>query len=77
VQRGEDPSGVFRDPQASILVPWPDNRRESHRTGEAEGRGAEAASELCQPTSCDKDYFPLYAGQPEDVQKAYEEAMGF
>jgi 5,5'-dehydrodivanillate O-demethylase len=33
VERGEDPSGVFRNPDANRLVPWPDGCREALEPG--------------------------------------------
>lgn len=76
VELGEDPSGVFRDPAAGEIVSWPDDRRQELEAAcpveEWLGRNAGISNLL----RSDDDYFRLYAGQPPEVRKAYEEAMG-
>jgi 5,5'-dehydrodivanillate O-demethylase len=76
VERGEDPSGVFRDPSAGEIVRWPDNRREKIEPGRPKADVLKQMQNQASPLRAKNDYFGFYAGQPEDVQKAYEEAMG-
>jgi 5,5'-dehydrodivanillate O-demethylase oxygenase subunit len=76
VANGEDPSGVFRDPEANTLVRWPDNRRERIEPGKPKADLLKQLANFASPLRAKNDYFNFYAGQPEDVAKAYEEAMG-
>jgi 5,5'-dehydrodivanillate O-demethylase len=76
VARGEDPSGVYRDPEANTIVRWPDNRREKLEPGKPKAELLKQLENFASPLRAKNDYFQFYAGQPEDVQKAYEEAMG-
>src|SRR5665213_1266394 len=76
VARGEDPSGVYRDPEANTIVRWPDNRRERLEPGKPREALLKQLENFASPLRAKNDYFNFYAGQPEDVQKAYEEAMG-
>ena len=76
VARGEDPSGVFRDPAANNLVPWPDNRREKLEPGKPKEAVIQQLVNFSSPLRAKGDYFAFYAGQPEEVKKAFEEAMG-
>jgi hypothetical protein len=69
--------GVIRDPDQNHIINWPDDRRPSVTRGLPKEewlrrRSARPAGGLRDPD----DYFQFYAGQPEDVRKAYEEAMG-
>jgi hypothetical protein len=77
LERGEDPSVVFRDPAANEGVFWPDNRREhmteAITTEEWWRRKKESFSSALRSGD---DFFPLYAGQPEHVREQYLEAMG-
>jgi len=76
VALGEDPSGVFRDPEANTIVRWPDNRRETIEPGQPKAVLVKRLENGLSPLRAKTDYFNFYAGQPEDVAKAYEEAMG-
>jgi 5,5'-dehydrodivanillate O-demethylase oxygenase subunit len=76
VANGEDPSGVYRDPEANTIVRWPDNRREKLEPGKPKAELLKQLENFASPLRAKNDYFAFYAGQPEDVQKAYEEAMG-
>ncbi len=76
VARGEDPSGVYRDPEANKIVRWPDNRREKLEAGRPKAELLKQLEAFASPLRAKNDYFAFYAGQPADVQKAYEEAMG-
>jgi 5,5'-dehydrodivanillate O-demethylase len=74
VERGEDPKGVIRDPEQNKPARWPDNRRASLERGKP--REEMLRSQNNNGLRNRDDYFQFYAGQPEDVRKAYEEAMG-
>lgn len=76
VARGEDPSGVFREPEANVLVNWPDNRREKLEPGKPREVILQQLANFSSPLRAKDDYFAFYAGQPEEVKKAFEEAMG-
>ena len=76
VARGEDPSGVFRDPEANKLVRWPDNRREVLEPGKPREVVLKQLENFASPLRRKGDYFAFYAGQPAEVSKAFEEAMG-
>lgn len=76
VARGEDPSGVFRGPEANIIVSWPDNRREKIEPGRPLADFLIERARAGSPLRGEDDYFQFYAGQPEEVRKAYKEAMG-
>jgi 5,5'-dehydrodivanillate O-demethylase len=76
VERGEDPSGLIRDPERNVCITWPNNRTE--RLTKAPTK-AEKLTELARFNNGlrgENDYFRFYAGQPADIAKAYEEAMG-
>ena len=74
VAEGRDPKGVFRDSVAHAVIRWPDNRRERIDQGvpKANWPTMRAASALTPGN----DYFQFYAGQPEEVRRAFEAAMG-
>ena len=73
VAEGRDPKGVVRDPAANNPIHWPDDRAKRLTAGYPRERlvGRRARNGLIGD-----DYFVFLAGQPEDVRKAYEEAMG-
>ncbi len=78
VERGEDPTGVIRDPLKNKVVHWPDDRRSVLTKGlprdEWLARKARSSESGLVGTN---DYFSFYAGQPEHVRRLYEEAMGY
>jgi 5,5'-dehydrodivanillate O-demethylase len=76
VAAGEDPSGVFRDPAANVLVPWPDNRRVKVEPGRPKEEWLRQRAAFSSPLRGKDDYFTFYAGQPDDVRRAFEVAMG-
>ena len=77
VQDGEDPSGVFRDPEAAKIVHWNDNRRARLEPGKPKAEVVKTLGGNGPLAGLTKgDYFIFYAGQPNDVRKAFEEAMG-
>jgi 5,5'-dehydrodivanillate O-demethylase oxygenase subunit len=75
VAEGRDPMGVIRDPDRTV-VNWPDNRRVQMEKGLSREDWTARRRQFRQNPLTQDDYFAFYAGQPEDVRKAYEEAMG-
>jgi 5,5'-dehydrodivanillate O-demethylase oxygenase subunit len=73
IERGEDPKGVVRDPKVNECISLPMTGREFY----VDGLSVEQikASPVLVPSTPDR--FPFLAGQPEEVRKAYEDAMGF
>jgi 5,5'-dehydrodivanillate O-demethylase oxygenase subunit len=76
VERGEDPKGVIRDPAKNVCIRWPNERTErlTHPPTMEElvallARGPSGLRGA-------RDYFPFYAGQPEEVRQAFAAAMG-
>lgn len=77
VARGQDPSGVVRDPDKARLVRWPDNRRPLHERGLPRAEWLRQLEGRRRRVGIGEDeYFIFYAGQPPEVRRAYEEAMG-
>ncbi|MCL2395324.1 MAG: hypothetical protein FWC87_11640, partial [Acidimicrobiaceae bacterium] len=77
VGRGEDPMGVIRDPAENVRIRWMGDPDRTERLTHAPSRERFLAqlsrgSALREPG----DYFQFYAGQPEHVRRAFEEAMG-
>jgi 5,5'-dehydrodivanillate O-demethylase len=73
---GRDPTGVVRDPAANTLIRWPDDRRALMEKGLPKAEWLERRAKApASPRPAD-EYFQFYAGQPPEVRKAYEEAMG-
>lgn len=71
VARGEDPSGLIRDPAKNRRVPLPVAMRK------ALVEGMTLEEYLRHPMwGTHIHHFPFHAGQPEAVKRAYEEAMG-
>ena len=75
IERGEDPSGVFRDASASELVPWPQDRRSEFEPGISRADWERRRRYLREATGT-ADHFRLYAGQPDRVRSEYESVMG-
>ncbi len=72
IAKGEDPKAVIRDPELNRCVPLP----VAERRFLAEGASRE---EILAHTLLGKQLtsgFPFQAGQPDDVRREYEEAMG-
>jgi 5,5'-dehydrodivanillate O-demethylase oxygenase subunit len=72
IGRGEDPKGVIRDPAAnvSVLLPVAERRFLTESL---------SREELLRHPVLGKQYageYPFQAGQPEEVRRAYAEAMG-
>jgi 5,5'-dehydrodivanillate O-demethylase len=70
--RGQDPKGVIRDPEANRRVALP------VADYEAMTRGLDREDMLAHPfiRGFLTGGYPFQAGQPEDVRRAYEQAMG-
>ena len=72
ISRGEDPKGLIRDPASNVLVRLP----VAERRFLTESLSRE---ELLKHPVLGKQYageYPFQAGQPDEVRKAYAEAMG-
>jgi 5,5'-dehydrodivanillate O-demethylase len=70
VARGEDPKAIVRDPNANDPIVLPvANRR-------ALTLGLSRAELALNPFAAPRHY-PFQAGQPDDVRRAYDDAMGF
>jgi 5,5'-dehydrodivanillate O-demethylase oxygenase subunit len=72
ISRGEDPKGVIRDPASNVAVRLPVAERRF--LTESVSR-----EELLKHPVLGKQYageYPFQAGQPEEVRRAYAEAMG-
>lgn len=76
VEAGEDPSGVFRNADAHDIVRWPDNRREKIEPGRPKAEWLRQRAAFSSALRGKDDYFGFYAGQPEEVRRAFEEAFG-
>ncbi len=78
VQRGEDPSGIVRDPEINRCISFPNDLRASFVSAPTPERLAERLSRLKQimPGSRPEDYFFLLEGQPDAVREEWEWCMG-
>ncbi len=70
VERGEDPKAIVRDPKANERIMLPVANRHSLIDGLT--RKEMDASPFAGPRN-----YPFQAGQPDEVRRAYYEAMGF
>jgi 5,5'-dehydrodivanillate O-demethylase len=70
VAHGEEPKAIVRDPQANEMIPLPIANRKIL----VDGLSREAFEK--NPLASARRY-PFQAGQPEEVRRAYDEAMGF
>jgi 5,5'-dehydrodivanillate O-demethylase len=70
VARGEDPKAIVRDPAANEKIPLPI----ANRSLLVDGLPREQFEK--HPLAGSRRY-PFQAGQPEEVRRAYDEAMGF
>lgn len=78
VRRGEDPTGVLRDPEQNKVVTWPDDRREevTRALSREDWLKSKARFQHASGLRDPGERFIFYAGQPQHVRAAYEEAMG-
>lgn len=77
VGRGEDPSGVVRDPAANVAIAFPGAlaaRTQRVATVDAVRQRIETLHRIL-PTLGDDPFF-LMAGQPPAIRRAWEQAMG-
>jgi 5,5'-dehydrodivanillate O-demethylase len=73
IARGEEPKGLIRDPATNECVRLPIVNREDYLDGKTLAQiAADPRFSQATPRS-----YPYQAGQPDEVRKAYEEAMGF
>ena len=70
VKRGEDPKAIVRDPARNVSIPLPVANRDILING------LPRAQFEAHPIAGARRY-PFQAGQPDDVRRAYDEAMGF
>jgi 5,5'-dehydrodivanillate O-demethylase oxygenase subunit len=70
IERGEDPKAIVRDPKANERIMLPVANRRSLIDGLT--REEMDATPFAGPRN-----YPFQAGQPEEVRRAYYEAMGF
>ena len=71
VAAGRDPKGVFRDPAANVCVQLPNASRKLLLEGLPLAEYKEHPNWGKHLTQ-----FPFHFGQPEEVKRAYEKAMG-
>jgi 5,5'-dehydrodivanillate O-demethylase len=78
VERGEDPSGLVRNPEDNECIAWPRGLRRFYdapvTTEQVRGRLASIARAV--PSLPVGERFFLMAGQPDDVREQWEYAMG-
>ena len=78
VERGEDPKGLLRDPQANDCIEWPFAPWRAKM--EAEFTLSEYLQRRARFNRINavppEDYFGFYAGQPADIREQFKEAMG-
>jgi 5,5'-dehydrodivanillate O-demethylase oxygenase subunit len=74
VARGEDPKGVVREVAKNDPIHWPDDRSTRLTAGYPRERLLRRRAE--RNGLIGDDYFVFLAGQPPEVRKEYEEAMG-
>lgn len=78
VERGEDPSGLVRDPAANECIAWP-TETIAHYTRPATRESVLKFSEFLhklQPAMAPEDNFFLMSGQPEVVRAEWNYLMG-
>jgi 5,5'-dehydrodivanillate O-demethylase len=74
VAAGGDPKGIVRDPARNRCVELPIMYREQFRNGLTRDEIAEFPDNVANPFAVRP--YPFQAGQPEEVRRAYEDAMG-
>jgi len=76
IEKGQDPSGVIRDPEKA-KIGWPDDRRsylqEEMTVEEWISKNKARGIDLADP---DADFFLWHAGMPRHIKEQYLEAMG-
>jgi 5,5'-dehydrodivanillate O-demethylase len=74
VAKGGDPKGVLRDPARNACVPLPIMYKDQYRSGLTRDEIARFPDQAANPFAIRP--YPFQAGQPEEVRRAYEDAMG-
>lgn len=73
VEKGEEPMAIMRDAAANDCIELPIIGKKVQRDGQTMADIEEAGKRGRAPGK----YFPFLAGQPEEVKRAYEDAMGY
>jgi 5,5'-dehydrodivanillate O-demethylase len=78
VERGEDPSGLVRDPVRNECIAFPNDVRGQFLSGPSVEQIRQRGRQLHRalPALPPDDHFFLMAGQPEPVRHEWEYAMG-
>jgi 5,5'-dehydrodivanillate O-demethylase len=76
IAQGSDPKAVIRDPRANACIALPVAGREAFTRGLTRGERERLAREGVLGGAAQRE-FAWLAGQPEDVRKAWREAMGW
>lgn len=78
VERGEDPSGVIRDPEVNRCIRFPNDQRDAFLTAPSQEQLDRRLSVLksVMPGSRPEDHFFLLEGQPDHVREEWEWCMG-
>jgi 5,5'-dehydrodivanillate O-demethylase oxygenase subunit len=75
MQRGDDPKGVIRDPDANDCIEWPFAPWRARM--ERDFTLAEYLEQRARfRRGAADDFFSFYAGQPEAVRQQFKAAMG-
>jgi 5,5'-dehydrodivanillate O-demethylase oxygenase subunit len=75
-ERGEDPAGIVRDPAANTCITLPVYRRERYVRGLDRDMVEKQRDRIGRRRLGSGSYYALQAGQPEAVQRCWEQAMG-
>lgn len=75
VAEGRDPKGVIRDPEQNRALHIPNILRDVVQQGWTRQQFLEQLDQRAQYRQFG-DYYPFYAGQPEEIRKQFREAMG-
>jgi 5,5'-dehydrodivanillate O-demethylase len=78
VERGDDPTGIVRDPERNRCIRFPGDVSDRYLTPPSAGeiRARLAGLKRLMPGSRPEDRFFLMEGQPDDVRLEWEHAMG-
>ena len=78
VERGDEPSGLVRDPEQNQCIPWPHGLRRFYDAPVPTDavRAKLAAISRVIPSLPDGERYFLIAGQPEHVREQWDYAMG-
>jgi 5,5'-dehydrodivanillate O-demethylase len=78
VERGEDPKGIIRDPEANRCIDWPFAPWRKRMTAEfTTSQYLERRARFNRINAVPKDdFFGFYAGQPAQIRDEFKAAMG-